>query len=241
MAQVYKNIRLIDSAELSDPVASAPSPVVDQAALQAATAENSRLRAAKAEDDRNLQMALAEMAQMRTELAKLKATARDEGYKAGFDAGLAKAAKMIDEAVARVDGLLGSIAQQSRTPFADEEGAIVEIVLVALARVLGATLARREHAIEAVRQALGEYADRQVLTLHLSLEDHAYLAEAGVRFDGLPQLTVVASPKVDIGGCLIETSNGIVDARIETQLERIRAILVHTRETVARRGQQHAP
>lgn len=42
---------------------------------------------------------------------------------------------------------------------------------------------------------------------------------------GLEHVTIVADPGVERGGCLLKTKEGVIDARITTQLERITAAL----------------
>lgn len=76
-----------------------------------------------------------------------------------------------------------------------------------------------------VKEGLRQLRDRQDLKLHVNPADYAFIREHKEEIastcDGIRNLQVVEDRRVDQGGCLIETSNGDLDARIETQLAEI--------------------
>jgi flagellar assembly protein FliH len=76
-----------------------------------------------------------------------------------------------------------------------------------------------------VKEGLRQLRDRQDLKLHVNPADYEYVREHKEEIastcDGIRNLQVVDDRRVDPGGCLIETSNGDLDARIETQLAEV--------------------
>lgn len=217
MAQIFKNLQVqVKPAAISVE----PTP----ASLQANEA-----RAAEAEIISAEKSAREQLEIMRRELDSLKSKARQEGFQAGYDEGLSAAEAKLSLEMARVDRVLKDLNLKMMMPLVEQEAALLEIVLTGIARLVGQALTDKEVAIQVVRQALAEYGDKLVSSLYLSNEDYEYLTENGIQFDAYPGLRIAASPKINNGGCLIETANGFIDARIETQLERILAVLQHAR------------
>ena len=52
------------------------------------------------------------------------------------------------------------------------------------------------------------------------------------RLAGIKGLEIVADDSIALGGCLLETARGGLDARLETQVQRLRELLL-----AARRGE----
>ena len=85
-----------------------------------------------------------------------------------------------------------------------------------------------EVALRAARELLQRAAAGARVVVRLSPSDHALVQE---RLDGLAETSGLdgvrlrVDPTVTPGGCVVETDAGSLDARIETQLERIAAAL----------------
>lgn len=163
------------------------------------------------------------------ELDAAKEAAQKEGFQIGYDEGLSTAQAKLAMTMTRLERVLSELNDKSRKPLADKESDLIEIAVTAIARLTGELLADRKQATNIVRQALDEYGDQHVSTVYLHSDDYDYWVESGLQLERFSNLRVVASPKVNAGGCLIETTNGFIDARVETQIERIRSILLHAR------------
>ena len=149
------------------------------------------------------------------------------GHTAGFERGHAEGMAAARTEIAQALELIQSIAKQGRA-LRDEliraaEAEIVELAIAALERVVALRAEQDpELVIETVRRALDRIGTQQIL--HVSVHpDQAtplrvWLSERGgeaatweVREDG----------SVALGGCLIDTAAGQVDARLDVQIAQL--------------------
>ena len=79
----------------------------------------------------------------------------------------------------------------------------------------------REIAFTLVKVSLGKLHDRAVAEVHLSPEDFTYVQAHREKLDFRGSLDLVEDRSISVGGCLIHTESGDIDARIESQFEEI--------------------
>jgi flagellar assembly protein FliH len=161
-----------------------------------------------------------------------------DGYAAGHQAGLDAARAAQAELTTAYEARLRSLVQASEAAVADAlsgVGAVADAaarVTAGAAFALAEAIVGRELALatepgrDAVARALAIAPDSVELQLRLNPDDAA-------AFDAtsLPPgrvITVVADHSVASGDCLAESGWTRVDARIETALERVRAVLEGT-------------
>lgn len=220
MAQILKNVQLV--TELAQERSPEPSA---QPTLQPHPLEEEELHVPK-----QVPVVPASPSPLqKNELDAAKKAAREEGFKTGYEEGLSAGQAKLALQTTRLDQQLTELNKFTRQPFNDQETALIEIAVTAIARLTGEKLADREQALDIIRQALDEYGDQHVTTVYLHSDDYDFWVQAGIQLERFSNLKIVASPKVSAGGCLIETTNGFIDARVETQIERIRSILLHAR------------
>lgn len=135
--------------------------------------------------------------------------------------------KAVDLATARAERLFAAWAALERT----QQGLRAEAVDLAFdlaARVAGETV-RADRGV--VRSALGEACARlgpvSALLVRAHVDEVVTCREA---LQGSPfAFEVVADPTVSAGGVVIESTRGVVDARIEVRLARLRGLLAEAR------------
>ena len=157
--------------------------------------------------------------------------AREQGYQAGVEQGRAEYETQLEA----VRQLLGSMHAALTDGINGTEDLIVEIAFEAVGKILGEALARRDGVQAAVREVIRGVREREHLVVRVSPRDHQLLTSAGLlprNGDG-NRLELVADERVELGGCLIETSGGTLDGRLETQLQRLRDTLVSAGRTLA--------
>jgi flagellar assembly protein FliH len=111
----------------------------------------------------------------------------------------------------------------------------VEPELVRLAVTIGEKIIaqelelRPEMVVNLVRNAMRRVRDREALRVSVNPHDLEQVRAAREDLisavDGIKKLEVIEDRRVDRGGCIIESQNGTLDARISTQMEEINRAL----------------
>lgn len=161
-----------------------------------------------------------------------------EGFRRGFDAGVAHANAMHDERERQAGGQLAERMEALTAAFhhrleAIERDIADQVVAMALdvaRHALRATLAvQPETIIPIVQEALASIIDDSVrLHLYLNPRDEALVrAELGPKL-AQSGCEIIADPALRAGGCRIETARAEIDATVETRWRRTLAALGHT-------------
>jgi flagellar assembly protein FliH len=124
-------------------------------------------------------------------------------------------------------------AQSAQQQAIEELGEIgVEIVYGAVAKILGERLSDRQHAGMAVREVIKRCQDRTRLMIRVAPAELKRLEiERASLLEGLSagQTEIIADELVELGGCLLDSPAGTLDGRLETQLQRLREVLMQAR------------
>lgn len=242
--------------ELSRPAQPAPAAGPTPAELAAAAeAELARARAVLADAEAQRERWLAEQASgqeqlaaaagdlarreeaLQRERAALDAdctSARDDaaarGYEEGLATGTAEGRAGVDAAMARhlaqLDDIVAQAAEARERLLAGHEDMLVEVAYAAICRLAGAGASSRAGALAQVRTAIAQVREADGVRVRLHPEDVAWLApRAGEQHSW----TLQADERVELGGCIVEGGHGSLDARLDLQLERLRAALLAAR------------
>jgi len=148
--------------------------------------------------------------------------------------GLADGTRAAEEAyrakLARIESLAAAV-QRERTEFFDRiEPELVRLAVAIAEKVIGRELELRpDVAVDMVRTAMKRLRDREALRVSVNPRDLDQVKAARddlvSAVDGVRKLEVVEDRRVGPGGCVIESPNGTLDARIKTQIEEIEAAL----------------
>jgi len=99
---------------------------------------------------------------------------------------------------------------------------IVELALKIAKKVVGREVTiDREIAFTLVKVSLSKLHNRAAAEVHLNPEDFAFVESHRERLDFRGSLELVEDKSISLGGCLIHTESGDIDARIESQFEEI--------------------
>jgi flagellar assembly protein FliH len=229
-------------AALADPGGSAP--LAQQSAQDDADAA---LRRKVAEDEKRRQASEQQLALQRqkeheqqqasAERAKLQEAydaAVERGYEDGLRDGEAAGQAELRVVQERTQALLEhveNVLEQGLQVIGDTAG---EVVFEALCKIVGEAMMTREGILAHVRQVLVRVRERGVVVIKLHPHDLELVGnlastELGAR---AAQLRWVADAALAAGGCVVETTGGEFEARLERQLEQIRDALVAGRRFV---------
>ncbi|MDT8901290.1 FliH/SctL family protein [Anaeroselena agilis] len=250
MSRIFKSVSLRDTPHVvtySPP--RLPEPEVDEEPLPEAeetAAEEDVVSAASGEAVTIIaaarETAAAVVAAANEDAAKLRREAYDEGYEKGFAegrvngeaAGLEQAREQtrgtVAEAAERATELLALARQQADEALAGAERQVVELALAVASKVLAREVAENPTVIlPIVRAALERVQDQEQITIRVNPECYELVLSARPELQAAmaraASVAVVADGALRDGDCIVETPFGTVDARVDTQLEMVKAAL----------------
>lgn len=200
--------------------------IIDEA-LAGADKLAAEARAAGYEEGRAAGLAAAEeeIAQLRQQLEEERARLAAER-----EEGLAELERLRAEAEMAAHRLRHEAAESAEQLVADSQQQIVELALAVAGRILQREIERDPEALIGVLVgALQRVRGAGTVTVKVAPSGVAVLAQADEVIDrtelGIDTLTVVADPALGPGDVVVETEHGLVDARIDEQLDAMRRSL----------------
>lgn len=162
------------------------------------------------------------LAQAEEQCAYIEQSAREKAaleIRAQFDDEVAaKAAEMrvqLAETIEQVSALSSEITNRL-------EMDLVELALQIARKVVGREVTiDREIALTLVKVSLGKLHNRSIAEVHLNPEDFAFVQMHREKLDFRGSLELIEDRSISVGGCLIHTETGDIDARIESQFDEI--------------------
>lgn len=174
-----------------------------------------------------------QLTELRKQLENEQKAARERGYREGFQQASEQViADQLKEAEA-IRGVLQSLAKEQVRLLQQAEEAAIEIGFAAAVKILGRASVDRSLAAAMVKQALSQVTERDGLVIYLSPAD----------FDGIEQfrpqegksgewseIQFKSDERVGLGGCVIESRVGTLDARLEWQMSELKRLLIEARD-----------
>ena len=177
----------------------------------------------------------------------------EEGRAAGLQEGLHGAQQRVDEAVrkarqdfeglanqrleefkseaiarlAQLERVLASFETASARRVAELEDDAIALAYGAVCKLMGEQAGGAAAIADVVRQGMAQLRGSTLLAVRMNESDLRTLLgdEQGRRLQAAaPQVKWTADPAVAAGGCLIDTTAGSLDARLDTQLASLRAL-----------------
>jgi flagellar assembly protein FliH len=176
---------------------------------------------------------LSEVEQLRLQIAELSQAAdlqARQAYDSGFQAGQAAAEKELSAGVrAKVEDLAATISEiagtRSDTIHRAETDAI-HLTLAIARRVLHRELSLNPSAVEElIKAALEKLQAQEVYRVRVHPDQQEILKRCLEKTGRGQAVTVVPDPNQSEGGAVFETSRGLLDASMDTQLDEIERIL----------------
>lgn len=161
-----------------------------------------------------------------SELEKVK----DEAFKDGFDKGKKEGEKLLR---LELEALMRSLSESllvldsfREKLLKDSENEVVALILGATKKITKREITtNKDIIVTVIKNAIKCLTDRREIIIRIHPGDYTLIEENKVEFfghiDDLKNISFREDDTVGEGGCLIESRFGEIDARIETQLERL--------------------
>ncbi|HEY6780289.1 MAG TPA: FliH/SctL family protein [Thermoleophilaceae bacterium] len=165
------------------------------------------------------------------ELADVRDLARNEGFEAGYAAGVEAARADIGVAASALATGLEEARQRLQADADLLEWQAVELALQLGDKVLTAALdVQPELVLEVIKGSLRRLVERDQVTVLVNPDDldlvRGALDDVSASLGGIERLEAQGERRVGRGGAILRTPVGEIDARMETQLERAREVIV---------------
>ena len=165
------------------------------------------------------------------------ATGDSSGEQAAFERGLAEGEKRLGEQLLRQrtellelqNGVLASLREAVPQVVRQSESALIQLAMEVAQKLVGDLPVSAGMVEAAIRSALAQVEESAEFHVYLHADDLALLQKCNspvlLPGPGNEAMRFQASSEVTVGGCLVQTRFGTIDARRETKLELIRQSL----------------
>lgn len=170
-----------------------------------------------------------------TKLETLSQEVRQQGYRDGFEKGEIDAKSQIQqdsqEKMNEIQHLLEQAYEQKAAIIAEAEPFLLELSTTIASQIIKHELDNNpERFVELIKQHIVRVKEREIITICVHPGDFEFIqAQRGQLasiVNGEAEITILPDHNITPKGCIIRTAYGSVDARIETQLEEIKKVIL---------------
>ena len=157
---------------------------------------------------------------------------REQAFEEGFAAGIAQAQSQLDGPAAALAAAADQLQALRTDAAASVEAHAVDLALRIAEQAVGAAIAADpELVVEAVRGALRRLVERDRVLILVNPDDlelvRDHVGRLVSELGDIEHCEVQAERRVRPGGAIVRTTEGEVDATLETKLARAREVLEH--------------
>lgn len=167
----------------------------------------------------------------REQAKQIEQEAQQQGWQDGYDRGSQKAEEEYTGRLEEAKNIVQKAHLERQEIIAGSEDEIIQLALAVARKIISNELVvNPDSIVEIVKRAVLKVTDREEVTVRVNPEnlDTTISAqdEISQSVKGIRKFKVLADTGVAPGGCVVETPNGNVDARIERQLDEIEQALM---------------
>ncbi len=149
----------------------------------------------------------------------------DDSRKAGYQQGLELAQEHFAEELESLSSLFDQIDLSLQNAMKSISEDIATVVIEANTRILGKQMLEKKLAIDVVLEVLRKAGYQEKMVVKVSPDDHELLSKHRLRLSSIKNIEFVSDEKVKLGGCIVKTDSGMIDGRLEVQLQALYDIL----------------
>jgi flagellar assembly protein FliH len=172
--------------------------------------------------------------QRRQEDEAVRAEVQEQAFQQGLELGKEEGQRMVYEeyslALEQARAILEEAPVMKRKVIGEAESFVLDLTLGIARKIIGEQLvADKENLLALIRKALSETQEYKSLSVAVSPDAYEYVQENRGKLlevlDSQIEMLIVPDESITAGGCVVRTSLGSVDARVDTQLEEIKKAL----------------
>lgn len=155
---------------------------------------------------------------------------RDQGYKDGYSEGVSKGEKEYVEQLRELAKAINDVTQNKKEFFKDSEPELVKLALKIAEKIVHTHIELDPAAMIAiVDESIKRITDKDKVIIKTSSEDADFVRQNRDRIlEKMPDirtLEIQNDPRIERGGCVIETQLGFIDSLISTKLSSLETAL----------------
>jgi len=211
-----------------------------------------RRKPALSEQEQRLLQLEKSVAELKSRLEKQKSESEEKArreFERGRSEGEAEGArKGKEEACRESEARIGELSEKTasfiehfessrRRIYAESHHTLLRLAFAVARKILDTELStNRDIVLSTIRKALSYIADRDNLRVRVAEEDYEVVSRNEAFWksvtDRLGDMRITADPRVDKGGCVIESNAGDVDARVGVQYDELRELVERVWDSV---------
>jgi flagellar assembly protein FliH len=169
--------------------------------------------------------------QFQVQLEEEKKRGYQEGYEMGMDEGRNHGLLQYQELIQKAKGILEQAYEEKMAVIQEAEPFVIGLSVGIADKILQQELKTNEEALlPMIKQSLTSVYESTSLTLNVSPEDYPFVQKQREQLlavmNGKVEVKIMPDYSIRHGGCIIHTSSGSVDARIDVQLSEIKKALL---------------
>jgi flagellar assembly protein FliH len=158
------------------------------------------------------------------DIAQVEKTAFENGFVQGEKSGLEASEQKVEEIMKRYSEAILEISKLRSFLHTQVEREVVKLAVEVAKKLVHREIHADPDVIQTlVRVALNHVAEKSAVTIHLNPADYNYLLEQRAELSQAEtsDIALLADKSIERGGCLIQTSCGDIDARIEEKFREV--------------------
>ena len=164
----------------------------------------------------------------RAQASLIERDAYEQGFKKGEEAGQRVVLQQLSPFLTNFEALTGELARLRELHLGALEKELLPLGVEIARRVVHAELKLAPEKIAGIaRAAIANTVDRERIVIRVSAADRDFLEQYRpdlLTVEGVKEVRIESDPRIEGGGCIVETTSGEVDATIPTQLHRFEAL-----------------
>jgi flagellar assembly protein FliH len=166
------------------------------------------------------------------ELEEQKRLGYEEGYQLGIQDGTEHAQQLFQSQLAKAANVLEQAFQEKAAIIQEAEPFVIELTTEIAKKVLKQELkSHPDSLLQLIKEVLASVYETSSITIGVAPDDFAFVQKQREQLMAIDtgahvEIKVLPDYSVEQGGCIIRTSSGSIDARIDVQLSEIKKVLL---------------